>query len=276
MDAHDHRGAGRGTVEAHRRAGEPRRSALSLLGLGGVAAGGSARDGAARVRHAAGGGVRAGEAARDGLRDDHRPRHDRWGAGDRRSARRVRLGGADRPLPRRAPGGARALLRDHARGSRVAAAPQPRRGGVRRVHARARDRVRAGASLLHRRRPAVAPPPPPPGGAVRDLGGAQRRSRARAQPPGGDLHRHARRDRDRRQRRPRGGGHRPDVHRDAARRTRPPSCWPICAPGGRARAASRAAPPSGRTPRSRSPPARWEPTGMRPRQSRARPRTPAW
>ena len=112
---------------------------------------------AARVRDAARGGLRAGQAAGHGLRDDHRPRHDRRRARDRRPPRRVRLGGADRALPRRAPGRARPLLRHHARGPRVAAGPQRRRGAVRRLHARARDRLRARPPLLHRRRAADAP-----------------------------------------------------------------------------------------------------------------------
>ena len=70
---------------------------------------------AAGVRDAARGGLRARQAPRHGLRDDHRPRHDRRLPRDRRPRRRVRLRGADRPLRRRAPGGARPLLRDHAR-----------------------------------------------------------------------------------------------------------------------------------------------------------------
>ena len=99
---------------------------------------------------------------------------------DRRPARRVHIGRADRALPRRATGGARALLRHHARGPRVAAGAPRRRGAVRGIHARARDRVRAGAPLLHRRRAARRPPPPPPGGAVRRVGDPQRRPRARS------------------------------------------------------------------------------------------------
>ena len=110
--------------------------------------------GPAGVRHASGGGLRARQAARHGLRDDHRPRHDRRRACDRRSPRRVRLRGAHRPLPRRGAGGARALLRHHRRGPRMAAGAQRRRRAVRRLPARARDRVRARAPLLHRRRAA--------------------------------------------------------------------------------------------------------------------------
>ncbi len=111
----------------------------------------------ARVRDASRGGVRARQAARHGPRHDHRPRHDRRRAGDRRPCRRVRVRGADRAVPRRATGGARALLRHHARGSRVAAGQPRRRRAVRRVHVRARHRVRAGASLLPRRRAVDAP-----------------------------------------------------------------------------------------------------------------------
>ncbi len=54
-------------------------------------------------------------------------------ARDRRPPRRVHLGGADRQLPRRAAGRARALLRDRRRRPRVAAGPRRRRRGVRRV-----------------------------------------------------------------------------------------------------------------------------------------------
>ena len=78
----------------------------------------------------------AGQAPRDGLRDDHRPRHDRRRPGDRGPAGRVHLRGADGPLPRRAAGRARAVLRDHARRSRVAAGARGRRRGRRRLPAR--------------------------------------------------------------------------------------------------------------------------------------------
>ena len=95
---------------------------------------------------------------------------------------RVRLRGADRALPRRAPGRARPLLRDLARGPRVAAGPPRRRRAVRGVHVRARHRLRARAPLLPRRRSADRAPPPAPGAAVRRLGGPQRGARARAEP----------------------------------------------------------------------------------------------
>ena len=49
---------------------------------------------------------------------------------------------------------------------------------VRRVPARARDRLRAGAPVLRRRGAADAAPPPPPGAALRRLGDAQRLARA--------------------------------------------------------------------------------------------------
>ena len=125
-------------------------------------------------------------------------------AGDRRPARRVRLRGADRALPRRAAGRARPLLRHHARRPRVAAgARRRRRGGRRRTctstRSPARWRTRSTRSTApltprHRRRLARALP---------DLGGPQRLPRARAQPPAADLHRDARRHRRRRLRRPR-------------------------------------------------------------------------
>ena len=60
-------------------------------------------------------GLRARQAPRDGLRDDHRPRHDRRRADARAPARHVHLRGADRLVQGRAAGRARPLLRDHAR-----------------------------------------------------------------------------------------------------------------------------------------------------------------
>ena len=137
----------------------------------------------AGVRDAARGGLRAGQAPRHGLRDDHRSRHDRRRAADRRPARRVRLRGADGPVPRRAAGRARALLR---------ASPPTTTSGCRRTPATSRlcaeylheqrDRLRAGAPVLRRRGAADAAPPPAAGAAVRRLGGAQRLARARAEP----------------------------------------------------------------------------------------------
>ena len=100
---------------------------------------------------------------------------------------------------------------------RVAAGPQRRRRGMRRVHERARDRLRARTPLLHRRRAADRAPPPAPGRHVRDLGDPQRRARARAQPARRDLRQHPQRHRHRRQRRPRRRRHRPHLHRDPAR-----------------------------------------------------------
>ena len=153
------------------------RHALSLDGLAARKARDPAGARPAGVRDAARGGLRAGQAAGDGLRDDHRSRHDRRRAADRRPPRRVRLGGADRLVPRRAAGRARALLRDHAGRPRLAAGAQRRRRGVRRVPARARDRLRAGASLLRGRGAAHAAPPPPPGASCSRSG---RRATARA------------------------------------------------------------------------------------------------
>ena len=115
------------------------RPALSFERLGGGQARASSEPRPARVRDAAGGGLRARQAARNGLRDDHRSRHDRRLSRDRRSARRVHLRGADRPLSRRAPGGSRPLLRDQPRGPRVPSGSRRRRRGVRRVPPR-RDR----------------------------------------------------------------------------------------------------------------------------------------
>ncbi len=94
----------------------PRRHALPFHRLAALQARRPALARAARVRDPAGGGLRARQAARDGLRDDHRPRHDRRLPAARRPSRLLRLRGADRPLRRRAPGGSRPLLRDHSRG----------------------------------------------------------------------------------------------------------------------------------------------------------------
>ena len=85
---------------------------------------------------------------------------------------------------------------------------------VRRVPARARDRLRAGAPVLRRRGAADAAPPPAPGPALRRLGDAQRLARPRAQRARRGLHRDARRHRRRRLRRPRRHRHRAHVHRD--------------------------------------------------------------
>ena len=130
---------------------------------------------------------------------------------------RLHLRGADGLVPRRAAGRARPLLRHHARRPRVAAGPRRRRRGVRRVPARERDHVRAGAPVLRGRGAADAAPPAPARRAVPDLGDAQRLARPGAQRARRGLHRDARRHRRRRHRRPRGRRHRPHVHRDAAR-----------------------------------------------------------
>ena len=104
----------------------------------------------------------------------------------------------------------------HAGRPRVAAGPQRRCRGVRRVPARARDHRRARASLLRRRGAADRAPPAAPGAAVPDLGDAQRLTRQGAEPAGVRLHRDPRRHRDRGLRRPRRNRHRAHVHRDAA------------------------------------------------------------
>ena len=210
---------------------------------------------AARVRDAARGGLRAGQAPGDGLRDDHRPRHDRRLPRAGRPSRLLRLRGADRPLRRRAPGGSRPLLRDHSRRPRVAAGTRRRRRGLRRLPSRERDRLRARASVLQRRRAADPAPPPPPGGALPDLGGPQRVARRRAQHARRHLHRDPRRHRHRRLRRSRRRGHRPHLHRGAGRGHAGRVSAPPAPGRGRAPAASRAAPPSGRTRRWRSRPA---------------------
>ncbi len=62
---------------------------------------------------------------------------------------------------------------------------------------RARDRLRARPPVLQCRRAAGAPAPAAARRAVPDLGDAQRRPRPGAERAGGDLHRHARRDRAR-------------------------------------------------------------------------------
>ena len=87
--------------------------------------------------------------ARDGLRDDHRSRHDRRRAGDRRPARRVRLRGADGLLhaASRRPCTCSATGITPGR-PRVAAGAQRRRRGVRRVprtstRSPARSRIRS-------------------------------------------------------------------------------------------------------------------------------------
>jgi hypothetical protein len=65
-------------------------------------------------------------------------------------------------------------LRDHSRGSRVAAGTRWRRRGLRRIPSRGRDRLRARPSVLQRRCAAHAATPPPSHRALPDLGGAQR------------------------------------------------------------------------------------------------------
>ena len=200
---------------------EPRRPALPLDRLAGLEARRPARARAARVRDAARGGLRAGQAPRDGLRDDHRSRHDRRRARDRRPPRRVRLRGADRPLPRRAAGGARPLLRDHARRPRVAAGARRRRRGRRRRTCTSSEIACALAHPFYAVEAPLTAAPPPPAGELFPIWEVRNGSRApRAQPPGRDLHRDARRHRHRRLRRPRRRRHRPHLHRDARRARR--------------------------------------------------------
>ncbi len=103
---------------------QSRRHARPLDGLRALEARRPALVAPAGVRHAPRRGVRTGQAPRDGLRDDHRPRHDRGRADDRRSRRHVHLRGVDGLLQARAPGCPRPLLRDHPRRPRVAAGPQ--------------------------------------------------------------------------------------------------------------------------------------------------------
>ena len=204
------------------------------------------------MRDAAGGGLRAGQAAGHGLRDDHRPRHDRRRPGDRRPARRVRLGGADRAASAasRRPctssaSGSRRTTTSGCRRTPATSRSSPSTCTSTRSPARSRTRSTPSTAPLtprHRRRLAAALP---------DLGGPQRLARARAQPAGRDLHRHARRHRHRRHRRPRRRRHRAHVDRDAGGRDargvpRPRPRRPRAAP-----AATRARPPSGRTPRWR-------------------------
>jgi hypothetical protein len=80
---------------------------------------------------------------------------------------------------------ARPRLRHHARRPRLAAGPQPRRRGLRRVPARAGDHHRARPPLLRGRGAADPAPPPPPGRALPGLGGPQRLAGKGAQRPRG-------------------------------------------------------------------------------------------
>ena len=76
---------------------------------------------------------------------------------DRRPRRRLRLRGADGMVRGRAAGGARPLLRHRPRRPRVPAGARARPRDLRRVPARARDHLRARASVLRRRRAAERP-----------------------------------------------------------------------------------------------------------------------
>ena len=97
---------------------------------------------------------------------------------DRRPARRLRLRGADRLLPRRAAGGAHPLPRDHAGRPRLAAGPPRRRRGRRAATCTSSEITCALAHPFYAVEAPLQPAPPPPAGAaVRDLGGPQRRAR---------------------------------------------------------------------------------------------------
>ena len=173
------------------------------------------------------------KAAGDGLRHDHRSRHDRRRPRDRRSPGLLRLRGADRPLCRRAAGGARPLLRDHRPGDHECL--QAHAGDVEAcaayLHER-RDHLRPRAPLLRRRGAADRAPPPPLGGALPDLGGPQRLARRGAEHAGRRLHRDPRRHRHRRLRRPCRRRHRPHLHRGARAPRRRKSFSPRSATGG--------------------------------------------
>ena len=210
------------------------------------------------VRHATGGCPRTGDPPRDGLRDHHRPRHDRRRAADRRRPPGLPLGGADGFVQGRAAGGARPLLRHHSRRPRMAAGPladvEACADYLRERRSRARSRTR---STRWRRRAAA---PAPPGRAVRGLGDPQRLPCPRAERSRRDLRRDPRQDRDRRLRRPRRRRHRAHVHRGP--RLRDPRRVPRPRARGPGRAAgSRAARPSGRTRRSPSRSAAPRPAG---------------
>ena len=209
------------------------------------------------MRHAPRGGLRAGQASRDGLRDDHRPRHDRRRADDRPSARHLHLRGADGLVRRRASGGTRPVLRAHPRGPRVAPGPQRQRRELRGLSPGARDHHRAGAPLLRGGGAADGPPPSAPGAAVPDLGDAQRLARQGAQPAGVRLHRDPWRHRHRRLGRSRRNRHR--AHCSPRRLGWAPrrSSWPTCGRAAPRPTALRAPRPSGPTPPWRWPSAAW-------------------
>ena len=146
----------------------------------------------------------------------------------------------------------------YARGPRMAAGAPRRRGAVRRVPARARDRVRAGPPLLHRRRAADRAPPPPPGASCSAIWEIRNGARAR------ELNRPAATYIATRDGIGIGGSDdhagvdigRTYTEAPAAAHARRSSSR-TSAPARAAPAARRAAPRSGPTPRSRSPRARW-------------------
>ena len=178
---------------------------------------------------------------------------------DRRPPRRVRLRGADRLVPRRAAGGARPLLRHHARRPRAGCRRTPTTS--RRAPSTCTSSEIACAlahpfyaveAPLDRRATAAGSRELFPVWEV-----AQRLARARAEHARRDLHRDPRRHRRRRlaTTTPASTSAAPSPRRRAAATPRgvprPPARRPR-----RRRAATRAAPPSGRTPRWRSPSAR--------------------
>ena len=185
--------------------------------------------------------------------------------------RRVRLRGADRLVPRRAAGRARALLRHHARRPRVAAGARRRRRGVRRVPARrtrspARWPTRSTPSrrrsrARHRRRLAQLFP-------IWETRNGSRAPRAQRCPPPSTSRRTAA---------PASAASDDHAGVDIGRTftETPPAATPdeFLAPRprgeARGRAASRAAPRSGRTPRWRSRSARSARRTPAPRPTRA-------
>ena len=217
------------TESAERGRDDARRPALPFERIGRLPPGRPAGARPAGVRDSSARGLRARQAARHGLRDDHRPRHDRRCARDRRAGGHVHLGRADGELSRRAPRGAHPLLWHHAWRPRVAAGPLRRRRDMRGVPRRVWHRQRPRASVLLGRRAAEQPPSAPAGRALSDLGDAQRLARPRAEHACRDLRRDPGRHRDRRQRRPRRHRYRADLHARAGRSEpgrvpRPPAC----------------------------------------------------
>ena len=183
-------------------------------------------------------------------------------------------------VSRRAAGGPRSMPWHHAGGSRLAPGECPRRRAGRRVPARQRHHMRTRTPVLRGRGSAHPAPPPPARRALPDLGGAQRLTRTRSSTPrppstsrptavpgsaGSDDHAGV------------------DIGRTYTETPvvsdprRVPGRHP---PGERELpAASRAAPPSGRMPRSRWPlatSARSAGDAIRPRHRSTRPPSSRW